>query len=276
MIFRSLPGRRETAHFTTAELRSSFLIDDLFQPGEIRLAGTDLDRAIVGGAIPLSSPLPLPVDPELRADFFTQRREVGIINLGGAGSVQVDEEKFSVGTRECLYVGRGNHSITFASDDASFPAVFYIVSYPAHAEYPTRLAKASDANIVSLGSKELANERKIYQYIHENGIKSCQLVLGYTELASGSVWNTMPPHTHTRRSEVYCYFDIPEGQRVLHLMGEPQETRSIWMANRNVVLSPAWSIHSGAGTSAYRFVWAMGGENQRFDDMDGVPIGDLR
>jgi 4-deoxy-L-threo-5-hexosulose-uronate ketol-isomerase len=271
-----MPGRAEYARFTTTELRHAFLLDGLFAPGELRLVYTDLDRAIVGGVRPAAQPLELAAGEQLRADFFCERRELGILNLGAAGAVAVDGVVHPLAKLDCLYVGRGSRSIRFTSVDAAAPAAFYLISYPAHAAHPTTKATPAQANVVKLGSKADANERTLYQYVHEAGIKSCQLVMGFTELAPGSVWNTMPSHTHERRSEVYCYFDVPTGHSVLHLMGTPQETRPLWLGNLQVALSPSWSIHSGAGTNAYRFVWAMGGENQRFDDMDKFPITDLR
>ncbi|MGH8048348.1 MAG: 5-dehydro-4-deoxy-D-glucuronate isomerase [Chthoniobacterales bacterium] len=267
----AIPGARETAALDTAGLRANFLLTDLFAPGELRLALTDLDRAAVGSACPKAgAPLRLETPAEFRSDYFCERRELGVINLGGAGEVTVDSEVFSLAARECLYVGRGAREIEFRSGDG---AAFYLVSYPAHATHPTRKAEAS---VVKLGSPAEANERTLYQFIHEGGTRSCQLVMGYTELSPGSVWNTMPPHTHLRRTEVYCYFDVPDAHAVLHVMGEPQNTRSLWVANHQAVLSPAWSVHCGAGTSNYRFVWAMGGENQRFDDMDKIAISELR
>lgn len=274
-IHRS-PSPSETAVLDTDDLRRAFLLDDLFAKDEVRLVMTDLDRAIVGAACPASGPLDLPVDPELRADSFCERRELGILNLGGAGRVTVGDDSHDLGPRECLYVGRGGGKIVFSSESAGQPAAFYLVSYPAHAAYPTTRAAEADATRVPLGSKAECNERVIHQYIHENGIRSCQLVMGFTELAVGSVWNTMPGHTHDRRTEIYCYFDVPAGHAVLHLLGEPQQTRALWVQDRQVALSPSWSVHSGAGTAHYRFVWAMGGENQRFDDMDKVAITDLR
>lgn len=276
MKSHTMPGKAETSRFTTAELRRAYLLDDLFAPGALRLVYTDLDRAIVGGARPTQAALELTAGDQLRADFFCQRRELGVINLGSAGTVRVDGVDYPLAKLDMLYVGRGSKQIVFSSAQAEDPAAFYLVSYPAHTAYPTTKATPAQANIVALGSKTDANERKIHQVIHENGIKSCQLVMGFTELAPGSIWNTMPSHTHERRSEVYCYFDIPAGHAVLHMMGAPQETRPLWMHNFQVALSPSWSIHSGAGTNAYRFVWAMGGENQRFDDMDKFPITDLR
>jgi 4-deoxy-L-threo-5-hexosulose-uronate ketol-isomerase len=276
MLIRRVPSLGETAALDTAGLRAGFLLDDLFAPDEVRMVLTDLDRAVTGAACPTVKPLDLPVDAELRAASFCERREIGIINLGGPGTVAVGGIAYPLEARECLYAGRGSGAIQFSSNDKNNPAAFYFVSYPAHASYPTVKAGLGNANQVSLGSKAEANERTLYQYIHEGGIKSCQLVMGFTELAPGSVWNTMPCHTHERRTEIYCYFDIPAGHAVLHIMGAPQETRPLWIGNRQAALSPAWSVHSGAGTANYRFVWAMGGENQRFDDMDKVAIPHLR
>lgn len=276
METRLMPSPRETAVLDTEELRAAFLLDELFVSGEIGMYYTDLDRAVVGSAIPIGSPLELGNDDALKAEYFCQRREIGIINLGEAGKVTVDGTVYGVEKHDCLYIGRGSREISFSSDAADTPAVFYFVSYPAHTTYPVTKATRADANRVELGSREEANERTIFQYVHENGIKSCQLVLGFTEFKPGSVWNTMPCHTHDRRSEVYCYFDVPQAHRVLHMMGQPQETRPLWVADRQVVLSPPWSIHCGCGTASYRFVWAMGGENQAFTDMDRVEIADLR
>ncbi len=275
--FHSLPGLNETFSMDSTALRANFLLQGLFSPGELRLVATDLDRAAVGAACPTTqAPLLLESSPEFRSAYFCERRELGVLNLGGNGSVTVDGVVFPLAPRECLYVGRGAREVGFTSEADESPAAFYLVSYPAHAAHPTRKADADTTNIVQLGSAAEANERTLYQYIHEGGIQSCQLVMGYTELAEGSVWNTMPPHTHLRRTELYCYFDVPEGHAVLHMMGEPDNTRPLWVADRQVVLSPAWSIHCGAGTASYRFVWAMGGENQRFDDMDRVAIPKLR
>ncbi len=271
-----MPSPRETSILDTDELRAAFLLDELFAPGEVCLVYTDLDRAVVGSAIPTTSALALGNDDALKADFFCQRRELGILNFGEAGTVIVDGTVYQIAKHDVLYIGRGSREISFVSDSADNPAVFYLVSYPAHATYPTTKASRADANRVELGSKDECNERTIFQFIHENGIKSCQLVLGFTEFQPGSVWNTMPCHTHDRRSEVYCYFDVPATHRVLHMMGEPQETRPLWVSDRQAVLSPPWSIHTGCGTASYRFCWAMGGENQAFTDMDRVEIADLR
>lgn len=271
-----MPSPRETAVLDTQELRASFLLDELFHSGSIELVYTDLDRAVVGSAIPTAGALELPNDDALKAEFFCQRRELGVLNIGAAGKVTVDGTVYDVATHDCLYIGRGSRDVRFASDSADSPAVFYLVSYPAHAAHPTTKATRADANRVELGSKDECNERTIFQYIHENGVKSCQLVMGFTEFQPGSVWNTMPCHTHDRRSEVYMYFDVPAAHRVLHMMGQPQETRPLWVADRQIVLSPPWSIHTGCGTASYRFCWAMGGENQAFTDMDRVEIAELR
>jgi 4-deoxy-L-threo-5-hexosulose-uronate ketol-isomerase len=237
---------------------------------------TDLEGASGGGAAPTATPLALATADALKAAYFCERRELGVLNLGAAGSVTVDGMGYELGRHDCLYVGRGSRELSFASAAADQPAAFYLVSYPAHAAHPTTKATRAGANRVELGSREEANERTILQYIHEAGIRSCQLVMGFTEFKPGSVWNTMPCHTHSRRSEVYCYFDVPAGHRVLHMMGEPDQTRPLWAADRQVVLSPPWSIHCGCGTASYRFVWAMGGENQAFTDMDRVAITELR
>ncbi len=270
------PSPRETAVLDTCGLRESFLVEELFQPGELTLVYTDLDRAIVGSVVPSHAALKLEAGDELRSAYFCERREIGVMNFGNKGSVTVDGVSYELGKCDCLYIGRGSQEVGFASTDAGAPAEFYLISYPAHTSYPTTKATPADANRVDLGTKEECNERTICQYIHEKGIKSCQLVMGYTEFKPGSIWNTMPAHTHLRRSEVYCYFDIPAGHAVLHLMGEPDETRPLWIHDKQVALSPAWSIHCGCGTAAYRFVWAMGGENQDFTDMDKIAIHDLR
>jgi len=260
----------------TTRLRERFLLSNLFAAGELELVYTDLDRAIVGSAVPTIEPLVLAASDALRADFFCQRRELGVINLGAGGTITVDGTTFTLAKNECLYIGRGSREISFESDSVSEPAQYYLLSYPAHADYPTQHAKIEDANLIKLGSPETANERHLYQYIHENGIQSCQLVMGFTVIQTGSTWNTMPPHTHDRRSEVYLYFDIDEGHRVAHFMGHPDETRVVWISEKEAVLSPSWSIHCGAGTGKYSFVWGMGGENQSFDDMDGFPLSTLK
>lgn len=261
---------------TTAEVRQNFLIGDLFQPGKLELAYWECDRTVIGGAMPTTAALTLEAGKELASSYFTERRELGIMNLGGAGTVTVEGTVHALGKCDCLYVGRGNRAISFASTSAADPAAFYLLSYPAHTAYPTTLARKADATPARLGSKAEANERTIYKYIHPAGVKSCQLVMGYTELDEGCIWNTMKPHTHMRRSEVYLYFDVAENHAVFHLLGPPDQTKHLVMRNREIALSPIWSIHSGAGTKAYRFVWGMGGENQEFADMDHVEIRDLR
>lgn len=264
------------ARMNTAELRRMFLIDSLFAAGQLQLLYCFTDRAVVGSAVPLQHSLALSAGEELRAEYFTQWRELGVLNIGGAGTVTVDGQQHAMDNLDCLYVGRGSRSVAFASTDAHSPAQFYLVSYPAHAVYPTTLAKRSAAEAVSLGSPAACNQRTIHKYIHPAGIRSCQLVMGFTQLTEGSVWNTMPAHTHDRRTEVYLYFDLAADTRVLHLMGTAAETRHLVVADRQVVISPAWSMHSGVGTRRYSFCWAMGGENQTFDDMDPIPMEALR
>ena len=270
------PAPAHTRGLSTRELRESFLVSDLFVPGQVTLRVTDLDRAIVGGAVPGATPLALPNPDALRADFFAQRREIGILNIGGDGAVTVDGEGYDLAARDVLYVGRGSRDVSFASVSADNPARYYIISYPAHAEFPTRLVRASDAQSNELGTQERANKRKIARYIHAEGARSSQLVMGVTVLEPGSVWNTMPAHTHSRRSEIYLYFNLPSDAFVVHLMGEPQELRSLIVRDGEVALSPGWSVHSGCGTSAYAFCWAMGGENQDYADMDPVPVETMR
>jgi 4-deoxy-L-threo-5-hexosulose-uronate ketol-isomerase len=276
MEHRLAVSPHEYKTFTTAQLRGAFAIDGLFSPGEIQLTYWEVDRTIVGSVVPTEEPLALEASKELAADYFCQRREVGVLNIGARGTVTVDGKAFAVGPLECLYIGRGSEKVTFSSESATDPAKFYLLSYPAHAVCPTTLATQADANQLHLGSQETANERTLYQYIHEKGVQSCQLVMGFTQLKTGSVWNTMPPHTHARRSEVYLYFAVPEGAAVVHLMGPGDETRHLMLQADQVALSPSWSVHSGCGTQAYSFIWGMGGENQRFDDMDGIPVTELR
>jgi 4-deoxy-L-threo-5-hexosulose-uronate ketol-isomerase len=260
---------------TTAELRSTFLIDDLFSAGQIQLVYVDLDRTVIGSAVPLAEPLTLPCPPELRATSFTERRELGVFNIGGDGSVDVDGKIYSLGNRDALYIGKGEHAISFSSASAVKPAEFYLLSYPAHAVYPTAIVQAADRMPLVLGDPATANRRTINKLIHLEGARSCQLVMGFTELAQGSVWNTMPPHTHMRRSEVYMYFDIPAEHRVVHLMGPAHETRSLMVANKQIAVSPGWSIHAGVCTASYSFCWGMGGENQVYTDMDALRVTEL-
>jgi 4-deoxy-L-threo-5-hexosulose-uronate ketol-isomerase len=261
---------------TTEDLQKSFLIDHLFSHDDIPMVYSDIDRSITGSAVPVKGPLKLlGTKKEMAAEHFAERREIGVINIGEAGTITVDGTEYAMGYRDALYIGRGVREIVFSSRNPERPAMFYFVSYPAHKEFPTTHAKFSDAEPARLGSVKDANKRTIYKYIHPNGIKSCQLVMGLTELEEGSVWNTMPPHTHQRRSEVYMYFNLEPTSMVVHLMGQPGETRHLVMRNRQAVLNPSWSIHAGVGTQNYTFIWAMGGENQVFDDMDGVGVREL-
>ena len=261
---------------TTSQIRDAFLIDKLYEPGALNLAYVDLDRAVVGMAAPVSAPIALPADKALRASYFTERRELGALNIGGPGRIQVDGATHALENLDCLYIGRGAQSVSFESTDSANPAVFYVLSYPAHISHPTTLVRKEDANPVELGSLETCNRRTICKYVHLDGAQSCQLVMGVTHLHPGSAWNTMPAHTHMRRSEIYMYFNLGEGARVFHLMGPPDETRHIVMKNREVVVSPGWSIHAGAGTQTYSFCWGMGGENQDYADMDPAPLDSLR
>ena len=260
----------------TEELRETFLLEDYFQPGEIEFAYVDLDRTVIGCAVPVSEVLSLETEPELRAEYFLERRELGVLNVGGAGSIVVDGTEYELSKLDCLYVGRGSRSVTFHSKNGTDPAYFYLLSYPAHAVYPTAMVKFADIEPVALGAMETCNKRKIYKAIHRDGIKSCQLVMGFTMLEQGSNWNTMPAHTHMRRSEVYFYFDVDPSHRVLHLMGPPDATSHLVMKDKEVVVSPGWSIHAGVGTKNYAFCWGMGGENQDYSDMDVVAIPGLR
>ena len=272
--FQNSPA--EVAMMDTDELRENFLSDDLVQEGSIRFLYSHYDRVIIGGASPAGEPLSLENDPELRADFFMQRRDLGIINVGGNGSVSVDGTRYELSKLEALYAGMGVRDVQFNSSDPANPAIFFLMSAPAHQSYPTRKMGKEEASPAHMGDLETANKRTIYKYIHADGIKSCQLVMGLTVLEKGSVWNTMPAHTHTRRMEAYFYFDVPDQHRVFHFMGEPAQTRHMLVANNNAILSPPWSIHSGCGTSNYSFIWGMAGENYSFTDMDAVPIPDIR
>ncbi len=271
------------AHFrrmTTEETRREFLIETLFRPDEVNFTYSHVDRMVVLGAQPAREPLPLERGMDVWASFgverFLDRRELGVFNVGGAGAVYADGTEYHMEARDCLYLPMGTKDVSFASTGAETPAKFYMVSAPAHARHEAKLIRIGDAAKRELGSVETCNKRVINQFIHPSVLKTCQLSMGLTELSPGCVWNSMPPHTHERRMEVYFYFGLPENQVVFHLMGEPEETRHIVMKNEQAVISPSWSIHAGAGTCAYSFIWAMGGENQAFDDMDPLAIGDLR
>jgi 4-deoxy-L-threo-5-hexosulose-uronate ketol-isomerase len=276
MRILEMADRMRYSQMTTDELRRTFLIEDLFAPGQVALVYVDLDRTVVGSAVPLEAPLTLPAPDALRAGYFTERRELGILNVGGPGFVVAGTNTFPLNKLDCLYVGRGEPSVIFHSDKPAQPAEFYLLSYPAHTSFPARLSKAAELEGLTIGAPETASRRTIRKHIHLEGVRSCQLVMGFTQLAPGSIWNTMPPHTHMRRSEVYFYFDIPEEHRVLHLMGKPEQTRHLVVADRQAVVSPGWSIHAGVGTTAYGFCWGMGGENQVYNDMDAVSIAELR
>ncbi|GAB3910280.1 5-dehydro-4-deoxy-D-glucuronate isomerase [Larkinella knui] len=262
--------------YDTDRIRRDFLIESLFQPDSFELVYSHYDRMIVGGIMPVGGPQILPTYDELKAEFFLQRRELGIINLGGNGTVTVDGQAIELAKKDCLYVGLGGREVVFSSTRADEPARFALISTPAHRTCPTAKLTSAEASPAEMGAQETANQRTIYKYIHADGLQSCQLVMGLTTLKSGSIWNTMPPHVHDRRMEAYIYFDIPENQRVFHFMGHPQETRHLLVASNQAILSPPWSIHAGAGTSSYSFIWAMAGENYTFTDMDFVPVNDIR
>jgi 4-deoxy-L-threo-5-hexosulose-uronate ketol-isomerase len=271
-----MPGAEQVTRMSTQELRSSFLIEDLFRANEITLHAIDLDRVIVGSAVPLRQPLQLGAPEAIAAEYFTERRELGVLNIGDAGRVAVDGATYELAARDGLYIGRGSREISFASDDANQPARFYLISYPAHAVFPTARVRPADATPVELGAQANANQRTLSKYFYPASMPTAQLVMGVTQMHTGSVWNTMPPHTHQRRTEVYLYFDLPADAVVFHMMGRPDETRALVVRNGQVALSPSWSIHAGCGTASYSFCWAMGGENQEFADMQGVDIAELR
>ncbi len=260
----------------TAQLRDEFLIETIFQPDTVTATYSHYDRMLLGGAMPIQQPIQLPNYGELKADFFLQRREIGLINVGGNGTITAGGIDYDLAKLDCLYVGQGCQTVEFRSHNPDQPAQFYWLSAPAHHAHATRLVTSAEATPVEMGSSQTVNQRTIYKYIHNDGAASCQLVMGLTVLKPGSVWNTMPAHTHDRRSEAYLYFDLPADQRVVHLMGQPTETRHLIVADRQAIISPPWSIHSGCGTSNYSFIWGMAGENKEFTDMDAVPVSTLR
>jgi len=287
MELRTASSPRDVKHYTTDRLREEFLIQGLFVADEIKMVYSHIDRIITGAATPVNKVLELTAGDELRADYFLERREMGIINIGGDGIVVIDGKEYEVPFKDGMYIGMGAKDISFKSLDGANPAKFYFNSTPAHKTYPTVLIKREgeesegvvvikDSNKVECGCLEESNHRVINKYILPGQVESCQLVMGMTALMPGSVWNTMPCHTHDRRMEVYLYFEMPEDAFVMHYMGEPTETRHIVMRNEEAVISPSWSIHSGSGSRAYTFIWGMAGENQAFDDMDGVAMKDLR
>ncbi|MXO06625.1 MULTISPECIES: 5-dehydro-4-deoxy-D-glucuronate isomerase [Flavobacterium] len=262
--------------YDTQQLREEFLIDDLMQEDEVVLVYSHYDRYIAGSAVPVKGDLVLETIDPLKAPYFLERRELGIINVGGSGSVVVEGTTYELGFKDALYIGAGNKEVVFKSDDKNNPAKFYLNSAPAHTSYPTKKVSLAEANKLQLGTMETANHRTVNQMIIGSVVTTCQLQMGMTELKPGSVWNTMPAHVHDRRMEVYFYLDIPQDQAVCHFMGQPQETRHIWMNNHQAVISPPWSIHSGSGTSNYTFIWGMAGENLDYGDMDVCKITDLR
>src|SRR5215831_10249032 len=272
--FQNSPG--ETKQMTTGQLRENFLCGSLVNDDKLNLVYSHYDRMIIGGVKPASKTVILENHSELRSEFFLERREIGVINVSGKGIVLADGETYEMQKLDCLYLGKGTKEISFSSADKNDSAVFFILSAPAHHTYPNSKFSKEQASPVKLGSASTSNERTIYKYIHADGIQSCQLVMGLTVLKEGSVWNSVPPHTHTRRMEVYFYFDVPELQRIFHFMGQPRETRNLVMANHDAVISPPWSVHFGCGTSNYGFIWGMAGENQVFTDMDPEPIRGLK
>jgi 4-deoxy-L-threo-5-hexosulose-uronate ketol-isomerase len=267
---------KEVKQMDTASLRENFLIENVFEPNQVNLTLSHFDRYIVGGAMPVDKKVDLPNPDDLKANFFLERRELGIINVGGKAKVTADGETFELEYKEALYIGKGTKQVSFESTDSAQPAKLYLNSAPAHHAYPTKKVSKADAEIVELGTPETANHRIINKLLVNSVLPTCQLQMGMTELKSGSVWNTMPAHTHDRRMEAYFYFEVPKGQSVCHFMGQPQETRHIWMQNDQAVISPNWSIHSGAGTSNYTFIWGMAGENLDYGDMDHCAITELK
>lgn len=276
MEIRFQQSPKETSQMNTQELRQNFLCEQLVKTDGIEYVYSHYERLIMAGVQPVNKTVPLINHPELRAEYFLERRELGIINVGGPGIVSADGTQYRAEKLSCVYLGKGTKDVSFASTDKQNPAVFFLLSCPAHHKYDNAVMHKEAASPAALGDQSTANKRTIYKYIHLDGIKSCQLVMGLTVLDSGSIWNTMPSHTHTRRSEVYFYFDVPEQHRVFHFMGEPKETRHLVIANHEAVISPPWGIHSGAGTSNYSFIWGMAGENLVFTDMDALAIKDIR
>lgn len=263
-------------NYNTEKIRDKFLVENLVVEDRIECVYTHYDRMIIGAATPVTESLQLKTYNQLKSENFLDRREIGILNIAGNGQITVDGETYDMEKLDCLYIGKGKKQVIFSSRDKVTPAKFIFFSCPAHMEYPTQLMKLSQATPAELGSLENNNHRVINKYIHADGLKSCQLVMGVTNFKKGSIWNTMPPHTHDRRMEMYFYFDLAEGQRIIHFMGEPQETRHMFLNNEQAIISPSWSIHCGTATANYSFIWAMAGENMAFTDMDGIGMGDLR
>ncbi|ANE48351.1 5-keto-4-deoxyuronate isomerase [Paenibacillus swuensis] len=276
MQIRHTTNPTDVKAYTTERLRSEFLIESLFVEDQLKLTYTHYDRMIVGGAVPVKGSIELSAGDALKTEYFLERREVALLNIGGEALIAVDGETHELSRLDALYVGMGAKNVTLQSKDTANPARIYICSALAHATYPTRKISVETANPLHLGSIETSNERTIYQYIHADGVQSCQLMLGVTCLKPGNVWNTMPAHVHDRRMEAYLYFDVKPESRVFHFMGEPSETRHLVVANEQAVISPPWSVHSGAGTGNYSFIWSMAGENYTFKDMDIVPMDTLK
>ncbi len=280
MDIRYSCGPKDFSRYNTQETRKEFLIETLFTPGEVNAVYSHVDRMVTLGIMPVSDAVSIDQGIDVWHNFgtsyFLERRECGMFNVGGSGTVTVDGQVYELGYKDCLYITRGAKEVMFSSDHPAQPAKFYVVSAPAHCSYENKLIRIADAAKKPCGAAETSNQRVINQFIHPDVLKTCQLSMGMTVLAPGSVWNTMPAHTHERRMEVYFYFEVPENEVVFHFMGQPDETRHIVMQNEQAVISPSWSIHAGAGTSNYTFIWAMGGENQAFDDMDNIPTTELR
>jgi 4-deoxy-L-threo-5-hexosulose-uronate ketol-isomerase len=276
MEIRFASSQKETRQMDTEQLRENFLVQKLMQDDKLQLVYSHYDRVIIGGAKPVNQIIELSNHPELRAEYFLERRELGVINIGGKGKVTADDQTFELDKLDCVYVGKGTKKVSFASSNKTSPAIFYILSAPAHQTYPTGKFTKEQAAPVQLGAAETANKRTVYKYIHLEGLRSCQLVMGLTVLDEGNVWNSVPPHTHTRRMEVYFYFDLAEQHRIFHFMGEPQQTRHLVMANHEAVISAPWSSHFGCGTSNYGFIWGMAGENLVYTDMDPAPVHELK
>lgn len=276
MQIRFQNSPKETSQLNTEALRANFLVQELMQPGSIQLVYSHYDRVIIGGVVPLQTSIALPNEEELKANYFLERREMGIINVGGNGIVTADGVTFEIEKLECIYLCKGTQEVTFASKDANAPAYFYFLSTPAHHAFVNKKMTKEEASPVHLGDLSTSNKRTIYKYIHNDGIQSCQLVMGLTTLEAGCVWNSVPPHTHTRRMEVYYYFDVQDNHRVFHFMGEPQETRHLVIDNNEAVIAAPWSMHFGVGTANYGFIWGMAGENKEFTDMDPQPIANLK
>lgn len=280
MDIRYSANQRDFKRYTTEEVRQEFLIENLYKPDQVVAVYSHVDRMVTMGCMPVKETVAIDKGIDVWANFgthfFLERREIGIFNIGGPGVIAVDGTAYDLGYKDCLYITRGAKDVLFRSNDPAAPAKFYMVSSPAHCSYETKLIKIADAAKKPCGSAETSNKRVINQFIHPDVLRTCQLSMGMTVLEEGSVWNTMPAHTHERRMEVYMYFEVPENNVVFHMMGEPTETRHIIMQNEQAVISPSWSIHAGAGTSKYTFIWAMGGENQAFDDMDVIAMPDLR